>query len=834
MNNESPPTDQAPKAVWPYSPLVWAAVCWVIGLMLGSRHDEPAAWLAGAVATLGIGGVLCFCRHHRTAIGLVGASVVCAAAVWWSLDAGRDGVWGLKPSTTSRLVRIEGVVEGDIFRRTQASGSMGRFDYRGPATKFIVRADRVCDEQGWRDARVGVLVDVSDYDGRVHPGDRVRCIGWLASFRQAANPGEGDFAQMMRRQGVVGRLAIKARGNCQIIEEADHPLTRARNVLIRGATMTLDYGMPDQASQTNALLHTLLLGDRRQQLGDLDEAFRDAGLAHLLAISGLHLGILVAGTWWLASWFTGRPRWAAIVAIATVLLYITIVPPRVPILRAAVMTVVGCWAMTLGHRISAVAAMALAGMALLIWRPSDVFSAGFQLSFTVVAGLVIFAGPIAARWFKDPLLDRFGTGSLTLRRYGLDYLAVTITAWSVSLPLVAYHFHAISPAGLVMALVMLPVMAVVLWLGYFKMLLTAVWPGGGAVVGVMLHTAGEWTGELVETAARTPGAAITVAQPSALWAVATMAVVAALLAGWFRRRWIAGMISVLICVVWIAGPTIAQRQAGAEAALRVNMFAVGDGSCFLLRSGDQTMMFDCGSSNYFDITSVAIGPALRTLGVKRIDTLVLSHPDTDHFSGTLELVDRFEVGRVITTQAFYDEADERPWTAARFLLDELEQRGKSAERVAAGWQMTLGEAEVEAIWPPGNRRFERNNDASLVLLIRAGRRRVLLCGDAQHEAITSMLQAGVDVKADVLELPHHGSFIDVSPQWLTAVSPEVAMQSSGFARLRYDPWPPYLAGITRCVTARHGMVEVRIQPDGTLQIWRFLDDMEPVASPNIK
>lgn len=820
--------------MWKGSPLVWAAACWVIGLVIGSWWDLGAAWLICAAAAGLIGVIGDSVRWRSATIGSIGAMIVCLAAAWWSFDAGQSGVWGVDATPTSRLMRVEGVIEGEIYRRTEAGGSMGRFDYRGPGTKFVVRVDRICDEAGWRAARAGVLVDVSEYDGRVHTGDRVRCVGWLAAFRPAANPGERDFAAMMRNMGVVGRLAIKSRGNCQILDEADSVLTRAQNVLTRGAAMTLDYGMPEPASRTGALLHTLLLGDRRQGLGDLDEAFRDAGLSHLLAISGLHLGILVAGTWWLASWLSGRPRAAAIVAIAVVVVYITVVPPRVPILRAAVMTGVGCWAMTFGRRISAAAAMALAGMLLLIWRPSDVFSAGFQLSFAVVAGLIIFAGPLAARWFADPLLDRFGTGGLTLRRYGLDYLAVTITAWCVSLPLVAYHFHAISPAGLLMAVVMLPVMAVVLWTGYLKMVLTAAWPGAGAMLGSALHSMGDWTGQLVEAAARTPGAVITVAPPSAMWAAGTMLVVVALLGGWFRGRSMAAIVCVLICVAWIAAPTIAQRRAGCEAALRVNMLAVGDGSCLLLRSGDQTMMYDCGSSNYLDITSVAVGPALRALGIHRLDALVLSHPDTDHFSGTLELVDRFDVGRVITTQAFYDEAGERSWTAAHHLLDELQRCGMRIDRIAAGWSTSFGAAEIEAIWPPAGRHFERNNDASIVLSIRAAGRRVLLCGDAQHEAITAMLAGGVDVDADVLELPHHGSFIDVSPRWLEAVSPQIVLQSSGNARLRYDPWPPYLAGIARGVTARHGMVEVRIMPGGALEMRRFLGEMEPSAVPDVE
>ncbi len=190
----------------------------------------------------------------------------------------------------------------------------------------------------------------------------------------------------------------------------------------------------------------------------------------------------------------------------------------------------------------------------------------------------------------------------------------------------------------------------------------------------------------------------------------------------------------------------------------------------------------------------------------------------------LDVVDALAVREVVTPpQTLMAAADNR---AAASLFESLRARDIPVRTVSAGWSFTADGVVVDALWPPADYVPKVDNDASLVLRFTtpAGRR-VLLNGDAQQDALTSLLNSSADLRADVTDLPHHGSFVDASPAWVAAVSPTVVLQSSGPARLRVDPWPDVLNTLptppSRCVTAWSGLSGVTITPDGQLTVDTF-------------
>jgi competence protein ComEC len=321
-------------------------------------------------------------------------------------------------------------------------------------------------------------------------------------------------------------------------------------------------------------------------------------------------------------------------------------------------------------------------------------------------------------------------------------------------------------------------------------------------------------------------------RPSVGWTFAMSALVIAALAGAFAQRRRALGAALLVMSVWTGVTQFGKAESWlgpekeSEPAALLTMFAVGDGSCFLLQLPGHTLMFDCGSQQYFDIAQASILPALKRMGVTRIDTLILSHADMDHYGGALDLADEIPIGRVFVPPQLLAEAQAHPGTATAFLIDGLNDRRLFPQVMTRGWSESVGQARLTALWPPADYAPRRANDSSIVLAIDTAGRRIFLNGDIADEA-TRRLMALEDLAADITDLPHHGSIVDASHDWVCAVNPTIALQSCGRTRLYLDGWPAILEGldVSRLVTARDGMSQVRVDADGQIEVW-MLDAKE--------
>ena len=817
-------TPSHPTPPRPFQPLVGLTLGWIVGTVAGRAE---AGWIGPGIAAIVLLLMAWYAQRAgrmRIAIASLALASAAVAAAWWPIRQPQFPphhlLHVLEKTEGSILVDVEGTVGAPPQVRAGRSGEMGQFGNQTPYTTFVLRVDRVHSDSKPLPAIGGLMVRLRAADQRIGWGDRVRCQGWISALRPTMNPGEFDYRAMMHDRDIVGRLTLVHQGNWQLIEPAREamPWWQYRHAqLVGGITSALDRGLPaDTDPGTRALISAVVLGQRGPDLAEVSTAFRRTGLAHLLSISGLHLGVIAAGTWFIVLALTGRPRRAATVALALTVVYLLIVPIRVPILRAGIMSAIFCLAAMSGLRLRTASVMALACLILLIWRPGDLFDPGFQLSFGVVAALLAFVSRVSRWIWSPPELEP--TSRHGFRRVIADYMAVSLVAWLVAMPLVAYHFHLISPSAVLLSAVMLPFIAVMLWLGLLKIVVTWAWVSAGTLIGwplVWVTQVVEW---IVRRAAELPGAWLMLPAPTVLWTFVTSGVVILILSGWFSGRRIAAAACIALCGVWLVLPRPPTTPTGQDDAATVTMFAVGAGSCILVESCGETLMVDCGSAFYPNVVESSIGPALRSLDVRHIDTLLLTHPDLDHFSGTIDLIEAFGVGRVITTSTFDDEARAEPWTATAYLLRALGRRGVERELITAGWNSPLGDAHLEAIWPPNDIEVEGNNDGSIVLSIRAAGRRVLLTGDIQSVAMEEMLSRNFDMTADVTDLPHHGSFVPTGPDWLARVGPSIVLQSSAMSRLYRDRWEPTLRDVSRYVTARHGMVRLHIAPSGEMSV----------------
>ena len=846
----------------PVSPLMVLAGCWLLGVVLGGSWGWSQGWLVAASIGATPMAWHVWRRRYRAGRCWGGLALICLAAAWTSLRLqhveSNDIARFIIPEP--QLARVTGVVDGPMRVSDAPRGAFSRFSYTPVTQSFVLRVESIVVEGREHPAGGQLLVRIGQEDHRIRDGDRIRVSGWLGPFREPLNPGERDYKTYMTQRGVGGVIRLPYRGNWELLGRSRwrRPLGQVRAWFSDHVARSLRIGLDDHPARV-AFLDRILLGRRHGQLGDLETSFRRVGLAHLLSISGAHLGILLGLLWLVARLLCLHPQRAAIVVLIVLGLYLMAVPLRVPIIRAGVMAGFLCTGYAMGRAIRPLDLLALAAVVLLIWEPADFFTAGFQLSFGVVYGLLMFTQTTShLLWPDPPVIVDADRGRIRMIRWGVTLVSAHLVAFAVAMPLVAYHFGMVSPLSVILSLVAYPWITALMAVGYLKISLGLLLPSTGLVLAGPLEYLSDTMTGLIQHAANWPAATVELStQPSLAWVIGTLAVIVALLDGWLARRRRAACVALAVCLVWLIGaePVTKFVHHGGDfpdqPPLRLNMLAVGNGSCYVVRiasrrdrdngplpaqnkGDDQTavsvtdgaphvLMFDCGSQGYWDVGTDTVVPALRHLGVRSIDTLMLSHADLDHFNGVLAVIDHLPVDRVLVSSQMLVEAQNRPDGAAAFLIHQLRGRGIEPRVVSRGWVERRGCGTLELLWPPAEFESLHANETSLVLSIQTEGRRVLLNGDIQDEAMSSLVDSGIDLSADICDLPHHGGIVRDSIAWLEAVSPSLVLQSCGPSRLTLDPWPSLLnrLAINRLVSAQVGMVEVTVDRTGGITWQEF-------------
>jgi len=811
--------------------LTLLALSFAAGIALGAELVPHAKWPLVAAAGLPLAlAARLRVRAPRASALLLMASALGLGAAWCviRLDHAAPDDMAAQIGDGSTLVQVRGIAEGPPSRRDRAAGSMGRFDYRPVAVFFPLRVQSLIGSDGRaHPARGQVYVSVAETLPPFRAGDRIEATGHLSPAAPPSNPGEFDYAFLSRAMGRAGTLSVPTR-DLVVIEPVGRLGVWARYINWRAEVQRRAGGwllgsLPrDETGQRDALLAALLLGQREREGDDLADAFQRVGLAHMLAISGLHLGVLAGFVLLLLRLLAAPRRGHGWLIIVVVLGYLVLVEVRMPVLRAGVMTIASSLALIFGRRLRVGGLIALSAIGLLAWRPDQLFTPGFQLSFGVVLGIVYLAPLLRQRWFGRP--DLLVTSTLEMLGQWLrTTLAVTVSAWLVAAPITAYHFGVITPMGVPMSVVALPLVAVLLALGYLKMVLTLVLPSAALLLGLPLSVTADVLLSLIGAIDELPAASWPVPPPSAWWTAAALGwvVLFAITRDGARRRWLwAGPPALAL---WLLALSAAASIGGAS--LRIDMLAVGDGSCYVVRCGGRAALFDAGSSTDLDAGRRLIVPALRRLNVGAIDFIAISHANFDHYSAALEIVDAFRVEEVLVTPHFLADARRDLDTPPAYLLDQLAARFVRVGTISGGDQRMLGPATLTWLHPGGDDSYRTPNDSSMVLRIDAEGGSALLCGDIQAQAMARLLAAteagAIDLRADVLEMPHHGSFSEIAVEFVRQVDPRVLLQSTGWRRWSSDRWATFLAGRERLVTVRDGACGVGLDGKGGISVHRY-------------
>ena len=662
--------------------------------------------------------------------------------------------------------------------------------------------------------------DWDEPDYRPAPGQEVQARLRLWPVRGFRNLGGADFDWQQRLRGVFHRAY--ARGAVPDVLWGPRPAAffwDLRESLRADLLRLLPPG------QGGAVVLGLLMGDRSRIDKTATEELRAAGLAHTLALSGLNV-VYVALLGWGLAWLAGlvwpklflhlpRQKLAILLAFPLVAAYVWVGQASPSLVRSACMF--GFWGLLLlfdrGRALIDGLFLALALMVLA--QPLAVFDVGLQMSALAVAGLAIFFPWLRGLW------PRFGGGPGRILGLGWDALAMSLAANLALLPVLAWYFG-VFPPNFLLNLPWVPVQGLVVQtLGMVGLALAKV-PGLSPLAGWLLAAAAgvqeamlgllhrvALAGWLPVWAILRPqwpellGAGLVTAAVPYCWRRPTAPLLLLVLAG-------------LLLLAWPHGQMLLDDMSvGTRPEVRLTLLDVGQGQSLLVSApGGRRVLVDGGgtASRTFDMGRSVVGPALTWGRPPRLDAVVMSHPDGDHAQGLAFILRHFRVGRLITNGQWPEGALGQAFDAAQAA------GAPRPETFGPGDSLDLGSGVLlTAQHPATDFDGTTTNERSLVLRLTVnGAPLALLPGDVQRAGIEHMVEAGRDLRAEVLVLPHHGSKSSLSGMLYEAVAPRQAVVSCGYLNQFHFP-----NQAVRDELARRGIPLASTSEQGALEIvWR--------------
>ena len=799
--------------------LVYLAAAWLAGILLGMEMDLPLAAVGLLTLAIASGGAALTVLRLPAAGPALAACIVLLGVLRVDL-----------PSSPAAMDAGSGPValQGTIISGPVPSTTGAAFDFE------VEEADL---GRGWapQTDRIRVIAEppaalVQNRDAPYFQyGDRLELTGALLKPEPF---GDFDYAAYLANQGIHWTMF---RPETHFIEGGAG--SRLKSNLLdaqRRLAQSLDRSLPEPHG---AVSKTLLLGVRSSLDPDVEDRFRKSGTSHLLAISGLHVGVILVMALGLGTWLFGR-RWNIHLLIAAVAVWayalIAGLPPSAE--RAAIMGTVYLAALGLGRPRSAIPALALAAVIMTAVDPVALKQTSFQLSFAAMAGIAaLLSLDIPGLTADSP---RTGLRSTVLRGAAAA-MAVSLAATIATLPLVAFNFHQVPTMGILVTLVTLPVLPLILAASGAAAVGGLIHGGLGEALGWAAWTPLEYLLQTVAAASDIPGSTINVPKFSGLLVWVYYGVLAAAVLGLSYRRINLGpfierlrkgppaapqrsefaqtsgitpaLLVAALALAVLAGAFWHGLASRSDDLLRVRIMDVGQGDAILVEapSGAKALI-DGGAGPGTGVDG--LGRALPFWD-RRLDLVVLTHADLDHFGGLSEAVRRYDVTRVLENGLGSDDPLYQAWR------QELSRSQASELKPAVrGQSLDLGNGTVlQVLGPPPKPRIgagSADNNSGIVLRLVYGNVSFMLTADIEEAAERDLTDSGVDLKSSVLKVGHHGSRTSTTLGFLRAVAPAAAVVSVGADNRFGHPHADVIARLDEMpgqdrtyLTSEHGDVE---------------------------
>ena len=596
----------------------------------------------------------------------------------------------------------------------------------------------------------------------VQIGNKVNVKGELSLFEEARNPGNFDQKFYYEKQKIGAFLWAEA---LRVTDRESNPLKQGLYELRQKWKRIL---IDAAGEEDGGALAAILLGEKQGMDREIRELYQVNGIAHVLAISGLHLSFLGVGVYHLLRRITGSYTVGGLAGVLFLSAYILMIGMTVSAFRAMVMFLFRIGADLSGRHYDSPTALAAAAVTVCMWRPLSLYDSGFWLSF----------GALIAIIFILPIFKNLPAQSL--------WASVSVNLFL--LPILMYSFYEVPIYGVFLNLIVIPLLSVLMAAGLIGTMISLFWEHAGEAIFLCCRIIFRVYEHSCEAALRLPFARVVTGQQD-IWKILFYYVflfAAVLLLrkkeenkGEKRSRKKRVVLSVLLVGT---GMTILLFTAQVKDKITITMLDVGQGDGLVIRGPEgKTYFMDGGSSDVKKVGEYRIEPYLLSQGIGSLDYVFASHGDQDHISGIKELVQRQKTGvtikrLVLPTQTVWDDA-------LKELAELAAEEGIPVFTMEKGQCLTEGKLSLTCIQPGKGEMEETGNSASLVLALRYGDFDMLFTGDVEGEGekrLVDHLQGEYsECVWDVLKTAHHGSGNSTTEEFLKTAAPQYAFISAG-------------------------------------------------------
>ncbi len=663
-------------------------------------------------------------------------------------------------------------------RQVEAVGVVVSVGETDNSTKYLLKEVKMQTAVG--EVRLPKLIIYATHETEVREGDRISAVGQISSFDTATNPGQFDYRAYQSSMGIYLQMyGQNIVVDMNLAEPFLGMLGRVRRY-VRELYMAVS---PD----TGGTMLAMVIGDKSELPDERYQLYLDSGIGHILTLSGLHLSLLGVGLYGVLRKKMTVSTWPAAITVGGLLfVYLHLIGSGISATRAAI--AISCSLVAGGTRktYDSPSAAALGMLIILSKYPLQISRPSFWLSFGAVLSLGLIM-PELVHWLKP-------------KRKGAKTLIGVLVVWLALMPVTAINQYVIQPYSILLNFVVVPLMGPVLIGCILVLTVGSVSLSAGAVFSVPVKLAFELVDRLCQLAQKLPGDQIIVGCPSfgqLLVYAATLVAFLFVVCGQNRREWErqetqeyeesemggeqkAGKASrrkrwrMLFAVSGLLAMTFLFGIGGNR--LEIVFLDVGQGDAIFLRMPNgATMMVDGGSSSEEAVYEQIIYPSLKWVGVRELDYLVMTHLDSDHMNGLVDLLESgFPVGCLLVSEVTIDEMK----------VEEIKnialKNNTEVVRIDANSGVKFGKVEMKCISPNALKSPQTENECSVVLELNFRRFSCLLTGDVEGKGERTVEEYVRTRPAyTLLKVAHHGSKYSTSEAFLASVRPAAAVISCG-------------------------------------------------------